>query len=109
MLVELPCWIYWYLDVLSFFCFPVKCAEVIFMAFLRIIVASDMYIVILCYQNLSFGRRRASNLPPWGPCWQLGDTLGTMGATGRTRGGSESDDGKYCSEPLELHLESVSF
>ena len=47
------------------------------MAFLLIAVTLDVDIAVLGIQNLAL--------------WQLGDTLGTMRAAGRTCGGSEPD------------------
>ena len=79
------------------FAFLVKCAEasflwrLVFMVFPCISVTLDTDIAILGVQNLSVGRLGASNVPPWGPLCQLGDTLETMGAAGRTRGSPEPD------------------
>ena len=54
-------------------------------------VTLDTNFAILGVQNLSFGRPVASILLPCGPICQFGDTLGTMGAAGRTRGGPKRD------------------
>ena len=48
----------------------------------------------------------ASTLAPWAPFWQLGDTLGTMGAAGRTRGGPEPDLGVISGPQFESLLGS---
>ena len=60
MLAELPCRAYWFLGVLSFLVSPVRCVEVgwflevSFHGFLRTAPASDMFIVMLVSQTLSF-------------------------------------------------------
>ena len=56
-----------------------------------IAVILDTDIAILGFQNLSSGRTGASIFTLWGPFCQLGDTWGTMGAAGRTRGGPKQD------------------
>ena len=61
------------------------------MVFLQIAITSDMDIVILGVQKLSFGRPSASILQPWEPFCQLRDALGTMGAADTTHWAPEAD------------------
>ena len=97
MLAELLLLVYWFLSVLSFFVFlsnvlrQVGFWRLLFMAVLLGAVTLHTDIAILDVQNVSFGLPAGSNLAPWGPFSQLGDTLGGHGEAGRTRGGPEPD------------------
>ena len=61
------------------------------MAFSFIVGTLDRDIAISAVEKISFGKPGASILPPRGPFCQLGDSLGTMGAAGRTHGCLEPD------------------
>ena len=86
VLAEVPCWILVFRRF-EFFGLTVKCVE----AGSHLEVGCHSIFMCSCYfghgyyyfgvQNLSFGRPGASISAPWGPFWQLQDTLGDHGSS----------------------------